>query len=112
MRRATLLAGGIALIAAACGSARRSLPIAGPQKLASAELARGRDVFQRHCDSCHPGGEAGVGPAINDKPLPRFLIRFQVRHGLGAMPAFSADELRDDDLERLISYLQALRAHG
>lgn len=65
----------------------------------------------KHCSQCHPGGEAGVGPAINDKPLPGFLIRFQVRQGLGAMPAFSIERITDDQLTDVITYLQALRGH-
>jgi mono/diheme cytochrome c family protein len=65
-----------------------------------------------NCHQCHPGGEAGLGPAINDKPLPGFLIRLQVRNGLGAMPAFSAQEISPDDLDDLIAHLKALRQHG
>jgi mono/diheme cytochrome c family protein len=65
-----------------------------------------------HCQPCHPGGEAGLGPAINDKPLPGFLIRLQVRSGVGAMPAFSAEEISVDELAALTAYLKALRRHG
>ena len=102
----------LALAAIACGSARRSLPIAGPFEPRAPALVRGEEVFFRNCHTCHPHGEAGLGPALNDKPLPGFLIRFQVRHGIGPMPAFSDREIPDDDLDRLISYLKALRAHG
>jgi mono/diheme cytochrome c family protein len=66
----------------------------------------------RQCSQCHPGGEAVLGPAINNKPLPAFLIRFQVRHGLGAMPAFSEERVTDSDLTDVIAYLKALRQHG
>ena len=38
-------------------------------------------------------GEAGLGPEINDKPLPGFLIKFQVRHGMGTMPSFKKDRI-------------------
>lgn len=65
----------------------------------------------RNCDQCHPRGEAGLAPALNNKPLPAFLIKFQVRHGLGAMPSFSKDDISDQDLEDIILYLQALRQH-
>jgi mono/diheme cytochrome c family protein len=37
------------------------------------------------------------------------LIRFQVRHGLGAMPAFSEKEIGDRELDDLVAYLKALR---
>ena len=61
------------------------------------------------CQQCHPGGEAGLGPALNDKPLPEFLKKFQVRHGLGTMPSFSEKEISDQQLEDLMEYLKALR---
>ena len=53
-----------------------------------------------------------MGPALNDKPLPRFLIHLQVRNGLGTMPSFSPDEIDDGELHDLIAYLKALRRHG
>jgi mono/diheme cytochrome c family protein len=71
----------------------------------------GKKLFMKHCDQCHPRGESGLAPAINNKPLPAFLIRFQVRHGLGAMPKFSQDVITDQELEQVITYLQALRHH-
>ena len=53
----------------------------------------GMKLFMRHCNRCHPGGEKGKGPALNDKKLPDFLIHFQVRQGMGDMPAFKKDQL-------------------
>jgi mono/diheme cytochrome c family protein len=95
-----------------CGSARRGEPLVGPLPVASPAVEQGRRVFMAHCQQCHPGGEAGLGPAINDKPLPGFLIALQVRSGLGAMPAFSRQEIGADALADLIAYLKALRRHG
>jgi mono/diheme cytochrome c family protein len=76
----------------------------------SPSVARGELVFMAQCQSCHPGGEAGLGPALNNRALPAFAIRYQVRRGLGAMPAFSRAELPEADLDALIAYLKALRA--
>jgi mono/diheme cytochrome c family protein len=101
----------VALIAG-CGSARRSPPVVEPLPLATTELRQGYEVFLAHCHACHPGGEAGLGPALNDKPLPRFLIRLQVRRGMGAMPAFPPEIISDEELEHLLDYLLALRRHG
>jgi mono/diheme cytochrome c family protein len=100
----------MALALAAC-SARRGEPIVGPLSNLSPQLVRGEVAFDRHCSRCHPGGDHGLGPAINNKPLPAFLIRFQVRHGLGAMPAISAQELPREDLDAVVAYLQTLRRH-
>jgi mono/diheme cytochrome c family protein len=103
----TLLLGSLVL-AAGC-SARRSEPIAGPLGYTSPELRAGEIAFDRHCSHCHPGGEKGLAPALNNKPLPGFLIKFQVRHGLGAMPAFSEREIAPEELNALVAYLKELR---
>lgn len=98
-------------LAAGCGSARRSEPVAGPLRLEETGLVGGRQVFLMHCQQCHPGGEGGLGPALNNKPLPGFLIRLQVRQGLGVMPGFSEDEISGKEMENLVSYLKVLRRH-
>jgi mono/diheme cytochrome c family protein len=102
---------GILVLLSACGSARRTEPIAGPMPVAVGHLTEGRKLFMRNCDQCHPRGEAGLAPALNNKPLPAFFMKFQVRHGLGAMPSFSKDDISDQELEDIIHYLQALRQH-
>lgn len=96
----------------ACGSARRDIPVAGPMRYADARVAEGERVYTRECSLCHPRGEAGLAPAINNKPLPAFLIRFQIRHGLGAMPAFPESELSDAEVDAIIAYLMHMRARG
>ena len=73
----------------ACGATRASEPVAGPLPLDSGAEQRGRVVFMQHCHACHVLGEGGLGPSLNDKPLPEFALRFQVRQGVGAMPGFS-----------------------
>ena len=99
-------------VLAACGTARRSETLGNAPTLASTAEQRGQVVFMKNCNSCHVGGTGALGPAINDKPLPGFLIRFQVRNGLGAMPAFSDKEISDAALEDLVAYLRALRDAG
>jgi mono/diheme cytochrome c family protein len=104
----------IALIVAvvtACGSAHRDEPVTPPFIAANEMVAQGEAVFKQHCDYCHPGGAAGLGPALNNKPAPRFAIRYQVRHGLGAMPAFDGSELTDAQVRSVAEYLRALRGH-
>lgn len=92
-----------------CSSARRGAPVVQPIEPASAENRRGQVVFYRACNTCHVGGAAGLGPALNNKPLPNWLIRFQVRKGLGVMPAFSDQQISDKDLDALVSYLDTLK---
>ena len=97
---------------AGCGQAQRGEPFAPPVRLASAEAEAGQRVFMTYCHQCHPGGAAGLGPALNNKPLPGFLIKYQVRHGLGAMPEFDEQQISDEELDRLVAYLLELRRAG
>lgn len=107
------LVGLAVVLAAGCSSARRVPPVAPSSDLtAHPDAARGEVLFQRYCHSCHPHGEGGLGPALNNKPLPGFLTRFQVRHGLGTMPAFSEEILPAPDLDAIVAYLAVLRANG
>ena len=103
---------GVALAAsllAACGSARRAEPLVGEKQPPNAQIAAGEQVFDRNCSQCHPGGEGGLGPSLNDKPAPQWAIRFQVRHGLGAMPRFSEREISDQQLTAMTKYMVWLR---
>lgn len=102
----------LSVMVAGCGSARRGEPVAGSMPITSSDIKQGRAVFMKHCDQCHPGGEAGLGPALNNKPLPKFLMRFQVRQGFGAMPAFSEREISEEELDHVLAYLKALKGHG
>lgn len=104
--------GAALLLISSCASARRSEPLVGSIHLATQEQAGGQQVFFQHCHQCHPGGEGGLGPALNNKPLPGFLIRTQVRQGFGAMPAFSKEEISQDEMAVLLDYLKLLRRHG
>ena len=105
---AALLAG-MTIFSTGCGSARRSEPIKGSVAINDPRVAHGRDVWMMKCNRCHPGGEAGLGPATNDKPLPEFLIATQIRTGLGAMPAFTKEEMSDADVAAVIAYMKAIR---
>jgi mono/diheme cytochrome c family protein len=110
-----LLLGGAALAAAmwltACANVRRMEPVAPVLNLSDPVVARGERVFTQQCHICHPHGQGGLGPALNNKPLPAFLMKFQVRHGLGAMPSFKADKIPADDLDALMAYIKALRTN-
>jgi mono/diheme cytochrome c family protein len=97
--------------AARCGTARRTEPVAGPLPESSTEVARGEMVFMRHCQECHTFGERSFAPALNNKPAPGWLMKLQVRVGLGAMPSFSKEQIPPRDLDAIVAYLKALRSH-
>jgi mono/diheme cytochrome c family protein len=92
-------------------AARRPNVIPAERLQDNPRLAEGQLVFMEHCNQCHVGGAAGVGPSLNDKALPPWLIRFQVRHGLGGMPAYSHRVISDHELEDVITYVRYLRFH-
>jgi mono/diheme cytochrome c family protein len=98
-----------ALLCAACGSAERGEPEKPAFVPKTASIAEGERIFNAQCSYCHPGGAAGLGPSLNNKPAPAFAIRFQIRHGLGAMPAFDSTQISDSQLHAVADYLKALR---
>lgn len=98
-----------------CGSARRSEPLRGPLTLQD-QAQRGQVVFMQNCHKCHPGGEAGVGPSINNIPLTKGLLKFRVRSrafflGVGRMPSFKKHEISKQELNDLVHYIKILKKH-
>jgi mono/diheme cytochrome c family protein len=100
----------LGLVAACTGTDRRGPPAT--EVAFSPAAARGQQSFMLHCNQCHPRGQAAMAPGINNKPLPGWLIAFQVRNGLGAMPAFDRATIPEDELEDLVTYLIELRRGG
>jgi mono/diheme cytochrome c family protein len=96
---------------AACSSSRRSEPILGPPPLKTPEEKQGEVLFMKFCHQCHPGGAGGLGPGLNNKPVPAAAIRLQTREGMGAMPAFGKDEIKDPELDAIIAYMMAIRSY-
>lgn len=101
-----LLAG----LLASCGPAYRGEPLYGPHAFSDPRVVEGERVFAAQCHECHPGGDAGLGFAINNRPLPGWAIALQVRTGIGAMPSFDEERLSDEELDAVIAYLMELRS--
>jgi mono/diheme cytochrome c family protein len=103
------------LLAGSCGSARRSEPLRGPLHL-DAQLQRGQVVFMQNCHKCHPGGEAGAGPSINNVPMTKGMLKWRVRSrafflGIGRMPSFKKHEISREELNDLVRYIKVLKKH-
>lgn len=96
-------------LAAACSSARRGGPAAPDVEVDTQKELLGRRVYDENCHRCHPGGEAGLAPAINTKPLRAELIRRQIRYGHGAVPGFTDKQMSEKDLDALVAYVFTLR---
>jgi|1186.fasta_scaffold107189_1 mono/diheme cytochrome c family protein len=95
-----------------CGTARRSEPLVGPPRITTESERHGQRLFMQLCNQCHPGGDAGLAPALNNKPAPAAAIKLQVRQGLGRMPSFPERELDGRGLDDLVSYVLRLRHTG
>lgn len=71
----------------------------------------GQQVFIRSCNTCHPGGRQGMGPAL-DKLAERYpddnSLKTLIRKGRGMMPAQTKEVLNDRELDSLVAYLRAL----
>jgi mono/diheme cytochrome c family protein len=102
----------ITLVPGGCGPQRRGEPVTEPLQTNDPRIVLGHRTFSRHCHQCHPGGAAGLGPAINDKPLPVTAIKAQVRQGHFLMPAFGEKEISDEELDGIARYLKGLRNLG
>ena len=63
------------------------------------------------CNQCHVGGAGGLGPSLNDKRIPSYYIKFQVRHAPGSMPKFSESVISNAQLDDVVAYLKFLRSH-
>jgi mono/diheme cytochrome c family protein len=105
---AAALASALALTAA-CAPTFRGEPVLEDLVHVDPQVALGERVFARACHACHPNALTGLGPGIIDRPIPGWLVRLQVRIGLGVMPAFSTEEIDDEELDALVAYLDALR---
>lgn len=89
--------------------ARSGRTIVEPAANLTAPQQLGERMYMAHCNQCHPSGLAGLGPALNNKPLPGFMIKMQVRKGMGAMPPFDQAKIPDDSLVAIVDYLERIR---
>jgi mono/diheme cytochrome c family protein len=72
----------------------------------SSDVARGEEVFNNVCNSCHAGG----APALQGIGWEAGRVRQQVREGGGRMPAIAASRVSDEDLEALLAYMTTIDA--
>ena len=71
----------------------------------------GKQIFVRSCNTCHPGGNEGMGPSLvnlkahfpDDEKLKAFI-----RQGAGVMPPQPESVINEKEMENLIEYLRAL----
>ena len=76
----------------------------------SADPARGQELFFANgCNICHGDtGEGGIGPTLASTSFTLEQVIPQYRTPRGAMPAFPADRVPDDDVEHILAWLKTL----
>lgn len=82
-----------------------------PAAAAAQDPVRGMELFQQlECSSCHGAGALGkLGPALAATSLELAAVRRQVRSPVGRkMPAFTEEELPEEDLADIYAWLQSL----
>jgi len=71
----------------------------------------GEQIFIRSCNTCHPGGKAGLGPSlaeINQKYEDDNVLKLLIRQGKGIMPGQPPNIINDNELDHLVAYLRTL----
>lgn len=71
--------------------------------------ASGKELYEKVCGRCH-SPEVGVGTAIQGRELPASYVKFIVRNGFNAMPAFPASYIDDQSLDEVAKYISSLPA--
>ncbi len=85
----------------------------GATGLKAADLKKGRKLFLKHCNFCHPGGRNVVRPEKNlqRETLIRNGIRGpedivkRMRHPGPGMPRFSERRIPDEDAQAIARYV-------
>jgi mono/diheme cytochrome c family protein len=75
-------------------------------------LAQGKESFDRTCGTCHPGGEADLGPALKGHEEPMDEMHSQIRQGSGRMKPVGPDKLPEEEMKGLMVYLSSIGAVG
>lgn len=71
-------------------------------------VAQGKQIYETiGCISCHgAAGEGGVGPALAGHTAEQ--VRRQVRTSGSNMPAYTEEQLGDEQLDALIAWIESL----
>ncbi len=78
---------------------------------------QGKVLFGRYCDSCHPGGDKGIGADLHSVQVKRQYKTLEdimkvARKGGYDMPPFPKTLLADSDLEEIGGYVLSLSSEN
>jgi mono/diheme cytochrome c family protein len=74
--------------------------------------ASGKESFDRACGTCHPGGDADLGPAIKGHGLTMADMTKQIREGSGRMQPVDENKLPEAEMKGVMVYLASIAAVG
>lgn len=60
-------------------------------------------VYSSTCGYCHG---RNIGPILKGRGIPADTVRYMVRHGQGAMPAFRQTEITPQELDALAEWIE------
>jgi mono/diheme cytochrome c family protein len=72
----------------------------------------GKTSYDNACGSCHPGGEADLGPALKGHSESTAKMTKQIRNGSGRMAPIGEDKLPEAEMKGLLVYLSTIDAVG
>jgi mono/diheme cytochrome c family protein len=72
----------------------------------------GKTSYDRACGTCHPGGEADLGPALKGHEESAAKMTKQIREGSGKMAPIGEDKLPESEMKGLLVYLATIDAVG
>ena len=100
-----------ATTAAASSGAATTAAGSGSGTASGGDAAAGQKLFVANCQACHPSGGrvAGVGPKLQGTTRDDAYIHSNIRNGRNAMPAFSTDQISDQQINDLIAYIRSLK---
>lgn len=81
-----------------------------PEERWRAMIRRGRSRFNSVCSTCHPGGNADIGPRIRGVGFSTSRMRRQIRSGSGRMRPIGPGRLSESAMEDLFAYLSTMGA--
>ncbi len=109
---ATGSSGATATTAAAAAATTAASGGAAPVAAGKGDPAAGLKVFQANaCVSCHPanGRSAGIGPKLAATTRDEAYIKNNVRNGKGQMPAYTTEQINEQQLEDVTAYVKSLK---
>ena len=84
-----------------------------PTPSSASQTTTGQAVYAQLCDPCHPGGGAGLGPALSGPDFEATyagdaaLVAF-IRQGGTGMPGFPEGRISEAELQDLIAFIRSL----